>query len=521
MSLTGHCDVIARTLRADMVWGTFMTIWGPNRTGARLQLNQRKLQLEVKRRFVSMSRQIRSAFCTGLVLFFVFVCTLNVQAHGQEFDFGTINFPGAAGTSAYGINASGKIVGSYGDSNSSNGFLYSGGRFTTISFPGWAGYTWAFGINASGKIVGYYEDGTGFHGFLDSGGRFTAINFPGAFATVALGINAGGKIVGYYCYSTPAGSDCRGFLYSGGNYTTIAFPGGFTTYAYGINASGQIVGVYSVPNHGDHGFLYSDGSYTTIDVPGAFTTYAYGINTSGQIVGYYQEYGSGGSYGFLYSEGQFSNIDYPGGDVAETYGINDAEGIVGNAEPAETAFFACPSPACPRKETTSFDSWGDGEWVTAGLWNATLLPNSGNYDGLRVQETNGNPGGGGSGMDTCWWPASMVDKFDQISGGQWTVSQGNPTVCNRTADPVGDNEYGQDCVGWSDGAVDYYRTNHRAPCGTSFLQVMQFLDPDTGAWVTYGGTNTGNPNTLGAKIRMSTVSSIRAGQEVTKTYITH
>ncbi len=86
-----------------------------------------------------MSRQIRSAFCVRLGLFFVFVCTLNVRAHGQEFDFGTINFPGASYTSAYGINASGKIVGSYSDSNSSNGFLYSGGRFTTRLLSATAG----------------------------------------------------------------------------------------------------------------------------------------------------------------------------------------------------------------------------------------------------------------------------------------------------------------------------------------------------------------------------------------------
>src|SRR5215467_7975417 len=70
-------------------------------------------------------------------------------------------------TFAYGINASGQIVGTFANAfpAPSDGFLYSGGSFTTIAVPG-AISTGASGINNSGEIVGGYTDSTGTHGFL-------------------------------------------------------------------------------------------------------------------------------------------------------------------------------------------------------------------------------------------------------------------------------------------------------------------------------------------------------------------
>jgi hypothetical protein len=167
----------------------------------------------------------------------------------------------------------------------------------------------------------------------------------------------------------------------------------------------------------------------------------------------------------------------------------------------------------PTGEKTSFDRWGakQGEWATAGLWNATLSVEAGNFDNFVVQEVNGNHGGGGSGKDTCWFKGSKFSRFDKVTGGQWTVSQGKP-------DPVGNDEYGQDFVGWSTHAVNYYRSKGRAPCGTEFKQIMEIQDPSTGDWNAYGGKNTGNPNILGAQIDIDTVSSTRSGHTRTEQY---
>jgi probable HAF family extracellular repeat protein len=48
--------------------------------------------------------------------------------------------------------------------------LLSGGTYTTLDDPLVTLGTLAYGINATGQIVGLYKNATGYHGFLLSGG---------------------------------------------------------------------------------------------------------------------------------------------------------------------------------------------------------------------------------------------------------------------------------------------------------------------------------------------------------------
>jgi probable HAF family extracellular repeat protein len=79
----------------------------------------------------------------------------------------SIDFPGAVGTLASGINDAGAVVGRYTDSSGTNhGFLWQGGSFTTRDVPG-ALSTQVIGINNTGDIVGGYADSSGrAHGFV-------------------------------------------------------------------------------------------------------------------------------------------------------------------------------------------------------------------------------------------------------------------------------------------------------------------------------------------------------------------
>jgi probable HAF family extracellular repeat protein len=107
---------------------------------------------------------------------------------------------GGFGAIVNGINDKGQAVGYYTTTNSTNGFLYSNGKYTTIDVPG-ATATVLQGINDKGQIVGYYELGSSNtpHGFLYSGGTFINIDEPLATnGTVVTGINNKGEIVGYY-----------------------------------------------------------------------------------------------------------------------------------------------------------------------------------------------------------------------------------------------------------------------------------------------------------------------------------
>jgi probable HAF family extracellular repeat protein len=113
--------------------------------------------------------------------------------------FITIDAPGASNTDAYGINDASQIVGSYDTGDGPQGFLLSGGSYTTLNDPsiidppiGSGHYTVATGINASGQIVGYYNNTPLTRGFLYTNGNYTPIN-----GTFAEGINEAGQIVGY------------------------------------------------------------------------------------------------------------------------------------------------------------------------------------------------------------------------------------------------------------------------------------------------------------------------------------
>jgi uncharacterized membrane protein len=120
--------------------------------------------------------------------------------------FTQIDFPGAASTQAWGINANGDIVGGYVSAdNSTHGFLRTRGEFISIDFPG-AAYTYVNGISPRGDIVGQYAarlDGSGpNHGFvLSRDGVITTLDFPGAVSTLGLGINSRGDVLGSYSNS--------------------------------------------------------------------------------------------------------------------------------------------------------------------------------------------------------------------------------------------------------------------------------------------------------------------------------
>lgn len=80
-----------------------------------------------------------------------------VFANGQFMDF---LFPGATGTTANDINASGMIVGDFGGGTSGGPghYLFSGGKFFTVRLPGGSGVL--SGINGFGEITGFIFQNT-------------------------------------------------------------------------------------------------------------------------------------------------------------------------------------------------------------------------------------------------------------------------------------------------------------------------------------------------------------------------
>ena len=297
------------------------------------------------------------------LLTLILLLALAPAAIAQLGSFSVIDYPGAAATTAHGLNDAGDIVGDYTlPDKTVHGFLLRGGRFTAIDFPG-AVASNARQINRNGDIVGSYTDSGGkSHGYLLSGSRFTTIDFPGA-DTAPVAINSKGEIVGMY-YNLSGDTKHRGFLFSGGRFTSFEYPapnlmscffeisdegdmaghwqetngvrhgwlvrqGKSSSFDYpgaqqtilervGLTPAGDMVGSYIDPRGKAKSFFRTKDSYTPFDVPGSRQTHAARINASGQIVGRYQD-GGGMIHGFLTrvapaSRSQILTVDDDGTD---------------------------------------------------------------------------------------------------------------------------------------------------------------------------------------------------------------
>ena len=256
---------------------------------------------------------------TALSLF----CSIS-PGYSTTYNFITLNEPlgtptGTAGTFTLGLNDAGDVVGYYYNESGVHGYLYSGGNYTTNNYPS-ALSTTNWDINNAGQIVGFASLSGGLQAsFVYSGGKYTTISDPlGTNGTSATGINNVGQLVGYYEDSSEAS---HGFIYSGGNFTALDDPLATNgTFAYGINDKGQVVGFY-LSGNGEYGFLYSGGIYTTLEF--GSITYPLGINNAGQIVG---ESNAGG---FLYSAGTFTVIADPLATSTDPRDINNVGQIAG------------------------------------------------------------------------------------------------------------------------------------------------------------------------------------------------
>jgi uncharacterized membrane protein len=259
------------------------------------------------------------------------------------------------GTAPVGINDLGQIVGSYIDAKfTTNGFLLSGGTYTTYDYPGSNQFssTVLNGVNDLGQAVGYSTVLPNTYTFELQNGVYTLLPpLKGMKPAYPYGINSFGQIVGYYDYPT---NQPHGYLLSNGQYDTFNAPNATQTILQGVNDLGQSVGYYADATLTDHGFLLQNGQFTPVSgPPGAHDVFASGINDQGTIVGTYRA-SAGGDYGFVETGGQYVTITEPNASPATTHvlGINALGQLVGSYSDSSEVlhgFLATPSNgALPR-----------------------------------------------------------------------------------------------------------------------------------------------------------------------------
>ena len=167
------------------------------------------------------------------------------------------------------------------DASGTHGQVYSipGGTLTSFDYPGQTD-TYAGGSSTNGVVAGNYA---GNAGFVWSGGVFTDINYPGTHGQVyTTGVNAAGDVVGFnYCCTLGVS-----FLDKGGVFTTISVSGvaDNNVLAHNVNNSDVVVGWVDI-NNIENGFVWQNGVGSIVNYPGATNTIIYGVNSAGVLVG--------------------------------------------------------------------------------------------------------------------------------------------------------------------------------------------------------------------------------------------
>ncbi len=293
-------------------------------------------------------------------------------------DLGTL--PGDTDSRAYGINASGQIVGhSYvGGTTDYHAFLWTstGGMQSLGTLGGCCSSARA--INSSGEVAGWSETpgDTGKHAFLwtpvsgmqdlgtlggDSFG--TAINEIGAVAglsygnsgisaflwtptsgmralpnqfssilALGLGLNAHRVIGAAFIHPFDT---LRAVVWKvGEGMRSLGTLGGNNSEALGINASNEVVGDSFVSKGIDHAFLWTPGAgMQDLGTLGGKKSFAIAINSSGQIAGYsYTSAGASEQHAVLWTGQVPQDLGTLGGTNSFALGINDTGQVVGLAD---------------------------------------------------------------------------------------------------------------------------------------------------------------------------------------------
>ena len=295
-----------------------------------------------------------------------------------EYVLTELTMPGATSVTLWDVNNVGTMVGSStqgtGPGNYSQGFIYDGTSFTTLSGPAGSISNSALGISDTGIVVGSFyssattDPGTGevtfgpSVGFVYSGGSYTAFSIAGANDTFLRGISADGRYwSGYYSTAAVAGI---GFVYDSliGTLHNLSAPNSVSTIAQGINGAGIVVGsdILTGSPITRPGFRYdiATGTRTDESIPGADRTALRSIDDAGRVAGWFRDTGQL-THGFVGSVTSYEQIDFTGADSTFVEGSNNAGVLVGNFTlvPGESnhAFIATPvdDPAVLLSELAS------------------------------------------------------------------------------------------------------------------------------------------------------------------------
>ena len=298
------------------------------------------------------------------------------------------DFSGAVETQIFGISdATGALTGNFIDAS---GIRRGFSGEIIVEFPG-APETFADFVNASGRMVGSYIDTDGiYHAYVRSSkGKFTSIKLPDVEKLEYYFIHGISDADTTVARSKAVDDVPRTYVGKFGVLQELRFPGSVSTEGYNINQDGSVVGYYDTVDGRRHGFIarpiadaaplvaqppthtytfesidvpgvdflavtassdfkdyagYTKGAdgekeiaftliddvFMTYDFPGSQKTHFYALGNNGQAAGHYQD--SNGLYhGVILENGELRQYNFPNAVQTEIYGISDVSGaLTGN-----------------------------------------------------------------------------------------------------------------------------------------------------------------------------------------------
>jgi hypothetical protein len=271
---------------------------------------------------------------TILIAILAAVCSAPLAA--QSYTFESIecnNLP----IFAYGMNGSGLVVGTAGDS----GVIYSNGKCQT--YPS----VFFYGVTDTNWLIGGVKGGNAYE-LIEPGLKVTPLPaYPGAHGTsyCCMDTMTGTLAGNYYPYAD--GGALVGFTYQNGKFTSLPWNEASGTPSYwftltALNNTGTAVGNFE--GNYQQGFVYQKGTITYLEHPGSEFTYFQGLNDSEVIVASYSsDDGPSGIslYNIQTATWTDLNFPYPYNDMMPV-GISNT-GVIALGGPYDGLVLATPS----------------------------------------------------------------------------------------------------------------------------------------------------------------------------------